>query len=225
MNPAVKRLADAAAVLLCTEHKFTRSRAGVRFVSESPLLRSVWLHPMSFARPGSYCFDVLFDLGMPGLSLFPPRAQTWVVRGSGSGIRSDRRGHFELTGADSDLAVEEAALEAVNSGLRQFLHAYSTPPDLYAMVESNAVEFLERGMQADNEFKRLHLHPWNAAPRLELAAVYGAFLGDDDGADRLMTLALEHAAREHIDYTAERARESIQLAQTQRRAAIRSASR
>ena len=48
MNPAIKRLADKAAAILRSEHGFTRSRTGTRFVSESPLLRSVWLHPMSF---------------------------------------------------------------------------------------------------------------------------------------------------------------------------------
>ena len=53
-------------------------------------------------------------------------------------------------------------------------------------------------------------------PRLELAAVYGAFLGDDAGADRLVTLAVEHAARKRIDYTIGQARESLQFAQAQR---------
>jgi hypothetical protein len=216
VNPAIKRLADKTGAILCGEHGFTRSRTGTRFVSESPLLRSIWLRPMSFARPGSYCFDVLFDLGIPGLSALSSRAQTWVVRASGSGIRSDRRGHFELTGADSDLAEEDSALETLTSGLRQFLQICATPQDLYAMVETNAVTFLERGMQADNEFKRLRLQPWNVVPRLELAAVYAAFLGDDTSADRLIAFALKHAALRRIDYTVERARESIQFAQTRR---------
>lgn len=225
MNPAIKRLADKAAVILCAEYGFTRSRAGTRFVDQSPLLRSVWLHPTSFAGPGGYCFDVLLDVGIPGLSAFSSRDQRWVVRASGSDIRSDRRGHFELTGAESDLAEEEIALETLTSGLRQFLQVCGTPQDLYAMVEVNAVAFLERGMQADNEFKRLRLQPWNVVPRLELAAVYGAFLGDDAGAERLIALAVEHAARKRIDYTIERARDSIQFAQTQRAAASRSESR
>lgn len=218
MNPAIKRLAESAAAILCVEHGFTRSRAGTRFVSESPLLRSVWLHPMSFARPGSYCFDVLFDLGIPGLSTFSPRAQIWIVRANGSGIRSDRRGHFELTGADTDLAEENLALETLTSGLREFLQAYKTPQDLYTMVKGNAVAFIEHGMQSDNEFKQLRLQPWNVVPRLELAAVYGAFLGDDAGADYLIDRAVEYAALKRINYTVERARESVQFARTQRRA-------
>jgi hypothetical protein len=53
VNPAIKRPADNAAAILCAEHGFTRSRTGTRFVSESPLLRSVWFHPTSFAGPGS----------------------------------------------------------------------------------------------------------------------------------------------------------------------------
>ena len=147
MNPAIKQLADKAAAVLCAGHGFTRSRAGTRFVSESPLLRSVWLHPKSFAGPESYGFDVLFDLGIPGLSTFSPRAQTWIVRASSSDMRTDGRGHFELTGAaDSDRAEEEIALETLKSGLQQFLQIYATPHDLYAMVATNAVAFLEHGM-------------------------------------------------------------------------------
>jgi hypothetical protein len=159
---------------------------------------------------------VLFDLGVPGLTTVSSRAQTWVVRGSGSAIRSDRRGHFELTGADSDLAQEEIALKTIAFGLRQLLQICTTPQDLYAMVEANAMSFLERGMQADDEFKRLQLQPWNVVPRLELAAMYGAFLGDDAGADRLITLAVQHAARDRIDYTVEQARERVRFAQAQR---------
>ena len=219
MNPAIKRLADRAAGILCAEHGFTRSRGGTRFVSETPLLRSVRLDPMPFAVPGSYCFDVLFDLGIPGLSTFSPRAQTWVVRACGSKVRSGRGGHFELTGGDGDLAEEELALETIMSGLAEYLQACATPRDLYAMVEANAVAFLEQGMQADNEFKRLRLEPWNAVPRLELAAVYGAFLGEDAAADRLAGLAVERAALKGIDYTVERARESIRFARARRAAA------
>jgi len=54
-------------------------------------------------------------------------------------------------------------------------------------------------------------------PRLELAAVFGSFLGDDAGADRLIRLAVEHPALKRIDYTVEQARERIRFAQTQRR--------
>ena len=64
---------------------------------------------------------MLFDLGIPGLSTFSPRAQTWIVRASSSDVRGDRRGHFELTGDDRlmALAVEHAALKRIDYTVAQ----------------------------------------------------------------------------------------------------------
>jgi hypothetical protein len=134
VNPAIKQLADNVASVLGAEHGFTRSRGGTRFTRQDHLVRSVWLSPMSFARPGSYCLDVLFDLGIPGISTFSPRVQTWIVRARGADIRTDRRGHFELAGQPGDLETEGAALATLVLGPSDFLLAHTTAQELYEMV-------------------------------------------------------------------------------------------
>lgn len=215
MNKAIKHLADTFAALLVKQHGFTRNPAGTRFIREDQLMRSIWLNPMSFARPGAYSFDILFDLGIPGVSTFSPRAQEWIVRAHGRqihGRRHERDPDFELTGQPSDADVETAALETLDAAMTEFVLAYATPHELYAMVARNAEELLEHGGQARGEFAALQLFPWNVVGRLELAAMYAAALHEPSEAKRLARLATEYAATHRIDYAIPRINANVQRA-------------
>src|SRR5258708_7814576 len=56
-----------------------------------------------------------------------------------------------------------------------------------------------RNPLADNEFTRLGLWPSNVVGPLELAVVYGMFLGDTQQAQHLADLGIEYATRKGTD--------------------------
>ena len=190
MKIEFRALVDELGEQLVNEHRFQRT--GYRFIRDDGVMRSAWFKRGTSTR-GEFHFDILFDLGLSGLSTFSSEAQAWVVRADASGMRSapgQRRLKLRLTGDDEQLA----------SGLRQlcsviyddFLLRHDTSEDLYRWVRQSAISF-SADHTVQDDFARFELQPWNAVVRLELAAVYAAYLGDLDDATQLVTLAAERA--------------------------------
>lgn len=200
-HETIKNLAIRVADLLVAEHGFTPTRNKNRFIREDRLVRSLWLDPMRFSTPDDYRFDILFDLGIPGITTFSGRAQQWIVRAYGrqiQGVLGGNQPGLRLTGRPADAAVEDAAMAIVTWGCREFLLAHADPWSLYRLVARSARELLENP-RADNEFTRLKLWPYNVVGPLELAAVYGTFLGDTAQARDLAALGIDYATRNGID--------------------------
>jgi hypothetical protein len=178
--------------LLVLDHGFTL--VGRRFIREDELIRSAWFVPGA-TLPGRFRFDILFDIGIAGLSSFSSKAQLWVVRCSASQLRdidSLPAVHLELTAGADDERLREGVRLICSYVTDNFLMRHKTAEDLYRWVCSNVIEFLN-DPNYDNDFRRLRLNPWNVIPRVELAAVYAAHLGRYDDAASLEAMAIDYA--------------------------------
>lgn len=202
MKANLTRLVGQAKNYLLAQHGFTLRNS--RFTREDQLVRSVWFWPAKNATAQSYGFDVLLDLGIPLLSPLSDKAQEWVVRASCDKMHRKLtvapRVKFAFQHGDYDSGVEEVVLTTLRVMCDEFFLKLQTAEDLYRFVKRNAEEFGQFGMGAENEFKRFDLMPWNAVPRLELAAVYAAFLGRVDESQALRAEAVAYAEKNGIDY-------------------------
>jgi hypothetical protein len=209
---------DLAAVVKATgrflieEHGFAVSKR--RYTRLDELLRSVWFVPL-FATKELYRFDVLFDLGIPGISRFSPREQEWIVRAHAQQVSlwepTYPRVKFVTPPIGGGL-VDPAVDEVVQRLAVEFLLRYRTPTELYTLVRNDALAFAVHGMGVDNEFKRLKLDPWNAIVRLELAAVYAAFLGFKDDLVAILAQARDTAERDRVGYAIPRIEAGVESA-------------
>jgi hypothetical protein len=193
--------AQASGRFLAAEHGFDFARR--RYTRSDGLLRSAWFRPLN-ATPDRYLFEVAFDLGIPGISEFGPRKQVYVVRANAPQTALAHpdypKAPFVLTADEDGRPVAPAEDEVVRRLADDFLLRHRTPADLYAMVRDSAVRAVEQGARTDDDFGRLRLDPGNPATRLELAAVYGTFLGRDDEAAEMLTLARAYAPSHGVDY-------------------------
>jgi hypothetical protein len=195
------RYARECGGFLAGEHGFVL--AGRRYTRSDELLRSCWFTPLN-ATSDRYVFDVLVDVGIPGISSFGPRAQIHVVRAnaqqSAQGHPDYPRPDFVLT-ADGDGRPVAPGVDVVVRRLAaDLLLRYATPADLYEAVRASALRSAREGARSDDDFGRLRLWPVNPGGRLELAAVYGAFLGRDAEVAELLEVVREYAPAQRIDH-------------------------
>jgi hypothetical protein len=78
---------------------------------------------------------------------------------------------FTLTGGADDQAVVEKAVACVRQVCSEFLLNSENPNELYSFVRDSAFGLADRGLELHDDFWRMHLRPWNAMARLELAGV------------------------------------------------------
>ncbi len=203
MKQNLMRLVEKASEYLVDGQGFKLRNS--RFTKVDGLARSVWFWPAKNATAALYSFDVLLDLGIPALSPISAKAQEWVVRASCDKayrrLELTPRLRFAFQSDVYDPAVEEAVLTAMRAISEAFFLRLDTPRELYEFVKRNAEEFASTGMAADNEFKQYDLMPWNAVPRLELAAIYGAYVGHSEEAAVLEANAIAHATKYGIDHS------------------------
>lgn len=187
-------VADAAD-LLVQGGGFTRT--GRSFVREDELIRSACFTPVGLGR-----FEILFNLGISGISVVLPKNEKWVVSCSASQLRPKEvpaRAWLTLTKGAYDEEVRNHARRVCEYVADEFLLKYRSADDFYLWVRSSALE-LFRDPRADNEFRRLKLQPFNVVGPLELAGVYAAHLGRGDDAIMLQNAAIEFASTHGIDY-------------------------
>lgn len=201
MNQEFKHLIASTVEPLKSEHGFhVKGRVAIR---EDELLRAVAFHPEKTATSGSYRFDVTLNLGIPGLSSVSASRREFVVTASLGKIhrlKDSGNGRLELTGGESDSAVESTVRSLLLDLCSEFLLAISEPCSLLRLLED------------ENEFKRLDLWPWNLLPRLELACVYSAFLGVDKHTDKLLERAIKCAREGNMDYAVDRIHMNVRKA-------------
>jgi hypothetical protein len=204
---------EAAARFLVEEHNFVLSQ---RVCTRSDaLMRSVRFDLLS-VTPTSYRFDIHFDLGIPGVTEFGTKKQLWIVRAYAQLASREEPSYPKpklilIKGE----AVEPAAHrfdELIKRLTEDFLLRYSDPDLLYQMVRNSALEFTRRGMSVHDEFRRLHLEPWNVIVRLELAAVYAAFLGREADVNRILRLANEYAPKYRVEHAIPRLEANVEAA-------------
>jgi hypothetical protein len=191
-------VADAAN-LLVQGHGFTR--AGRRFVREDELIRSVSFMPVGLGR-----FEIVFSLGIPGISVAVPKNERWVVSCLASQLRPKEvpaRAWLTLTKGAYDEEVKKHARRVCECVLDEFLLKYRTVDEFYLWIRANALE-LFHDPRADNEYRRLKLQPFNVVGPLELAGVYAAHLGKPDDSMLLQNAAIEFASAHGIDYAVPR---------------------
>jgi hypothetical protein len=190
VNKALKPLTDEIRKL-AKEAGFTVR--GSLLVKEDSLIRTMQVDVLQNAStPERTRFDLLFDIGIPGISAFTARSRKWVLRCYGSKIpKQDEAGgaDFILTGESTDAHVRQVAVSRAEQAYKEFLMRFEDGHSLYRFVRDSALQFLAEGMDLHDDYWRLQLHPWNALPRLELAGVYAAFLGLEEDADSIQEAA------------------------------------
>lgn len=212
MNSTIKPLRDEIR-RLAKEAGF--AARGSLLVKEDSLLRIMQVDVLQNASsPGHIRFDLLFDIGIPGLSTFTPRSRKWVLRCYGSKLpdaEGEVGGDFVLTGEPADDSVRRSATSRTRQACEEFLMRFEDRNSLYRFVRDSALQFLVDGMELQDDFKRLQLHPWNALARLELAGVYASFLGLEKEADSIQEAAERFATGKNkdLDYLLPRIRENI----------------
>jgi hypothetical protein len=195
------RFAEEAGGFLREEHGFSHAKR--RYTRTDELIRSVWFMPLN-ATADRYLFDVVFDLGIPGVSAFGPKAQRHVVRAHAQQTSRANPDYptptFALRAGDDGRPVAPGVDEVVRTLADDFLLRYPDPVSLYDMVRDSGMIAARDGLTADTEFTRLNLDPFNVIKRLELAAVYAAFLGRDDEVSATLEVARRHAAPHRVEY-------------------------
>ncbi|MCA2218707.1 hypothetical protein [Jidongwangia harbinensis] len=193
--------ARASGRFLVDEHGFDFTRR--RYTRSDGLLRSVWFLPLN-ATPDRYLFEVVFDVGIPGISEFGARKQAYVVRANAPKTALAHPDYpkppFVLTADDDGRPVAPMVDQVVRRLAGDFLLRYRTPAEFYEMVRDSAVRAADQGAHSDDDFGRLRLDPGNAVMRLELSAVYGAFLGRDDEVAETLALVRAYAPPNRVDY-------------------------
>ena len=207
----LKDLVADAAESLVRRHGFTRT--GRKFIREDELVRSAWFRPVGFGK-----FEILFDLGIAGISVILPEQPTspepseaWVVRCSASKLRPKEvpaMAWLKLSKGRYDEQVRKQTGHLCERVASEFLLKYSSAEKFYLWVRGSALELL-KDPSADNEWRRLKLWPSNPLPLLELAGVYAAHLGKPDDAAMLLQAALDKAIATRVDYAIPRVVASI----------------
>jgi hypothetical protein len=191
----LKDLVADAADLLVKGHGFTR--AGRNFIREDELVRG-----LRFRTGVSGSFEILFDLGITGISQIGPKTDKWTVGGSASQLRPKEipaRAWMRLTEGAYDEEVRKAVHHVCERIAVDFLLKYRSGEEFFLWVRETALELFE-SPEAENEFRRLKLHPLTPTRLLELAGVYAAYLGKSDDASILREAAIEFASSHGIDY-------------------------
>ncbi|HET6531341.1 MAG TPA: hypothetical protein VFH03_12140 [Actinoplanes sp.] len=195
------RFAEEAGGFLREEHGFSYAKR--RFTRTDELIRSAWFMPLN-ATADRYLFDVVFDLGIPGVSAFGPKAQRHVVRAHAQLTSQSSPDYptptFVLRAGDDGRPVAPGVDEVVRQLTDDFLLRYPGPVALYEMVRDSGMIAARDGLTADTEFSRLRLDPFNVIKRLELAAVYAAYLGRDDEVRAILEAARQHATSHRVEY-------------------------
>jgi hypothetical protein len=187
-------VADAANLLVQGEG-FTRT--GRRFVREDELIRSASFMPVGLGR-----FEIVFGLGISGISVAMPKNEKWMVSCLASQFRPKEvpaRAWLTLTKGAYDEEVKKHARRVCECVVDEFLSKYRTVDEFYLWVRASALE-LFHDPRADNEYRRLKLQPFNIVGPLELAGVYAAYLGKADDSIMLQNSAIEFASSHGIDY-------------------------
>jgi hypothetical protein len=207
----LKDLVADASDLLVRGHGFTRT--GRKFIREDELVRSAWFIPTGFGR-----FDLLFDLGIVGISVIlpeksarPASSERWVVRLNAMNLRPKdvpAMAWLTLTKGQYDREVRKQTRHICERVTDEFLLKYSTVEEFYMWVRGSALEIL-RNPNADNEWRQLKLWPSNSTMLLELAGVYAAYLGKSDDENMLQQTALDDAIAVGVDYAVPRIIASI----------------
>jgi hypothetical protein len=167
-----------------------------------------------FQPAGLGKFEILFDLGISGISTFSTKAQTWVVRCSARNFRPKGvpvQAWLILTKGAYDETVRSHAREVCESLTDDFLLKYETAEEFYQWVRENALQLLN-DPRADTDFRTMRLQPFNVVGPLELAGVYAAFLGKNADAEMLRQAAIEFAAAHGMEYAIMRVSGSISTA-------------
>jgi hypothetical protein len=193
---------DTVVRFLVEEHGFKVSRR--QCIRMDGLTRIVEFSPL-FATPDAYRFEVSLDLGIPGLSEpRPVKGDRWLVRANAHLASRAKsvypKPEFVLRADESGIPTAPGVEVVVRRLSEDFLLRYRDPEDLYRMVCKSALRFSRNPNDTDDEFADLQLDPWNTVPRLELAAVYAAFLGFDEDAGRLLREARDSAEAHRLDF-------------------------
>jgi hypothetical protein len=195
------RFAEEAGGFLRAEHGFSYGKR--RFTRTDELIRSAWFMPLN-ATADRYIFDVVFDLGIPGVSTFGPKVQRHVVRAHAQQASRANPDYpvptFVLRAGDDGRPVAPGVDEVVRRLADDFLLRYRDPIALYEMVRDSGMIAARDDQAADTEFSRLRLDPFNVIKRLELAAVYAAYLGRDDEVRAILEAARQHATSHRVEY-------------------------
>lgn len=190
MNKVIKPLADQIRNF-AKDAGFTVR--GSLLVKEDSLIRTMQLDVLQNAStPERTRFDLLFDVGIPGISAFTARSRKWVLRCYGSKIPGNPEAtdeDFVLTGESADTQVRQVAMSRARQACEEFLMRFEDDRSLCLFVRDNALRFATEGVEPHDDYRRLQLYPWNALARLELAGVYAAFLGRETDADSLQEAA------------------------------------
>jgi hypothetical protein len=197
----LKDLVADAADLLVQKHGFTRT--GRKFIRQDELVRSAWFRPTGFGR-----FELLFDLGIAGISLILPEkpaspgpSEKWVVGLNARDLRPKEvpaMAWLTLTKGKYDQEVRKHSRNLCERVADEFLLKYSSAEEFYQWVRGSALELL-KDPNTDNEWRRLKLWPANPLLLFELAGVYAAHLGKSDDASMLRQAALDDAIVYRID--------------------------
>ncbi len=160
--------------------------------------------------------DVLVSLGIPGLSEFTGRRRLWAVTAHLSRVMQKDQATSDLTldgSAEDDRRIERI-VSYVDRMSEELLFRYSDAEELYTLVKDSGLSFAKHGPELDDEFARLHLDPWNALARLELAGVYAGHLRHLAAVNEIMEAARTVAAsRWGLDTLLPKIQENIEAAQ------------
>lgn len=212
MNKVIKPLADQIRNF-AKDAGFTVR--GSLLVKEDSLIRTMQLDVLQNAStPERTRFDLLFDVGLPGMSAFTARSRKWVLRCYGSKIPGNPEAadeDFVLTGESTDTQVRQVAMSRARQACEEFLMRFQDDRSLYLFVRDNALRFATEGVEPHDDYRRLQLYPWNALARLELAGVYASFLGLEKEADSLQEAAERFVTEKNknLDYLLPQLRANI----------------
>lgn len=191
-----------AADLLVRDQGFTRT--GRKFICEDELVRSAWFRPTGFGG-----FDLLFDLGIAGISVIlpvmpaaPAPSEKWVVGLNAMHLRPEdvpAMAWLRLTKGRYDEEVRKQSRRLCERVAEEFLLKYSSAEEFYLWVRASALE-LFKDPDTANQWRRLKLWPSNPLMLLELAGVYAAHLRKSEDASMLQQAALNDAITYRVDY-------------------------
>ena len=199
----LSRFAEQVGDLL-TDSGFTRR--GARFQRVDYLVRTVSFDRQKYAHRGEYAFDILFELGMPGLSWNGTvGSPDWVVRAHASELdyQRTRPGHrveFVLRDGEATNELREAVRGLLTDACREFLLYFEDGNELYEFVRAAALDKIDPKGSAGTRFDALNLGPGSPVARLELAAQYALHLGRLGEARDLLDKAIATAERQGVDY-------------------------
>ena len=189
MIEPLRQFARSSSEFLVREHGF--KRRGATLLREDSLVRKVHYLGMSSDGEGSQNFDILLDLGLPGLAIPAVLKDPWTFRASASRIRRFR--HPEAPSltfwtSPEDQQVAEWAERILHTLCHEYLFAIEGPDDLVDLARNDSAEY-----------RRLHLDPENDLARLERAGVFLAHLGRRVEAEQVAEEASAHASAHDLE--------------------------